>query len=58
MAFHVPDDPFLKDAEGASRFCRDLLKRIVKWKVDFSPAVGWSARWAAHWAMRSKGWNG
>lgn len=52
--FHVPDDPFLKDADGAARFCRDLIKRMRKWKADYSPAVYWSARWAAHWAVRSR----
>lgn len=57
MAFHIPDDPFLKDAEGASRFCRDLIQRQLKPKYiahDFSAAIRGSAKWAAHWAQRSK----
>lgn len=58
MAFHIPADPFLKDAEGAARFCRDLLAKIQKWQgVDFGPAVYWSARCAAHWAVRSNAWK-
>lgn len=60
MSFHIPDDPFLKDAEGAARFCRDLLSRRLKRKeraVDYDAAIGWSARWAAHWAQRSKAWR-
>lgn len=59
MAFHIPDDPFLKDAEGSARFCRDLLARMTRPKlrgVDFGPAIRWSAICAAHWAVRSKTW--
>lgn len=53
----MPADPHLVDALGAARFCRDLIKRCRKWKVDFGPAVYGSARWAAHWAVRSKAWR-
>ena len=54
---YLPDDPFLKDAEGAARFCRDLLARRFRkrWlETDWDAAIYWSARWAAHWAMKSK----
>ena len=60
MTFRAPDDPFLKDAEGAARFCRDLIMRLRKkrgWKDDYGPAVYWAARWAAHWGQRSKAWG-
>ena len=55
--FKIPDDPFLKDAEGAAKFTRELLKRLPKWKADFTPAIYWAARWSAHWAQKSKAWS-
>jgi hypothetical protein len=60
MTFKVPDDPFLKDAEGAARFCRELLSRRLKRKyqtVDYDAAIRWSARCAAHWVQHSKAWS-
>lgn len=55
-SMHAPADPFLVDAQGAARFCRELLRR--KWRgVDLLPAVYWSARCAAHWAHRSVAWQ-
>ncbi len=41
MTFHIPTDPFRTDAEGASRFCRDLLTRLKWGSDDFLPAVYW-----------------
>lgn len=57
--FRIPDDPFLKDAEGSARFARDLLARYNRPRyrhIDWSSTIGWHAHWAAHWAMKSKAW--
>jgi len=52
-----PDDPFLKDADGAAKFCKDLLTRKGwRGRSDYTSAIGWSARWAFHWAQKSKAW--
>jgi hypothetical protein len=54
--FRIPNDPFLHDALGASRFCLELLRR--NWKgIDYLPAIRWSARCSAHWAVRSEAWS-
>lgn len=53
-----PSDPFLKDAEGAAKFCRDMLTfKGWRGRYDYRDAIYWSARCAAHWAQQSQRWR-
>jgi hypothetical protein len=51
---HQPTDPFLTDALGAAKWCREAMKLARKKRLNLDAGIYWAARWAAHWAMRSR----
>jgi hypothetical protein len=53
----IPLDPFLKDAQGAGRWALDILRRYGRKSDLYDPAIYWAARWACHWARKSKAYQ-
>lgn len=52
-----PRDPFLADALGAAKWAREAMKLARKKCFDLDAAIYWAARWAFHWAQKSKAWS-